>query len=63
MDIFFLYKFWKSFVYLVEKEATCGSTSSAPKDLKFYMVVYISKRNGISLSANSTQKCLHKGPP
>ena len=63
MEIFFLYKFWKSFVYFVEKKGICGSTSSAPRDLKFCMVVYTPKRNGISFAANSSQKLLYLGPP
>ena len=62
-EIFFLYKFWKSFVYFVKKEGICGSTSSSPWNLKFCMVVYIPKRNGISFAANPSQKCLYLGPP
>ena len=53
---FFLYKFWKSFVNFVEKEGVCASTSSAPRDL-FFFVVLIPKRNEISNEADSYQKC------
>ena len=63
MEIFFLYKFWKSFVYFVEKEGLGGSTSSALRELNFVVVVIIPKRNGISLGANSYQIFLHLGPP
>ena len=61
--IFFLYKFWKSFVYLVEKKGSGGSTSGAPRDLKFFLVVLVPKWNGISFGANSSQIFLHLGPP
>ena len=40
-EIFFLYEFWKSCVYYVEKEGVCGSTSSAPRDLNFLLVVLL----------------------
>ena len=63
VDIFFLYKFWKSFVYFVEKEGLGGSTSSALRYLNFFLVVLLPKRNGISLGANSYQIFLHLGPP
>ena len=59
----FLYKFWKSFVYLVEKKGSGGSTSSAPRDLNFLLVVLILKWNGISFAASSSQIFLHLGPP
>ena len=62
-EIFFLYKFWKSFVHFVEKEGICGSTSNAPRDLKFCMEVYTSKRNGISFAANSSLIMLHLETP
>ena len=62
-EIFFLYKFWKSFVYAVKKEGYCESTFCAPRDLKFCMAVYTSKRNGISFAANSSQIFLHLEPP
>ena len=52
--IFFLYQFWKSFLYFVEKQGFCGSTSSATGDLKNVMAVYTSKRNWISFAANSS---------
>ena len=61
--ILFLYTFWKSFINFVEKKGVCGSTSSAPRDIKFCMVVYIPKKNGISFAANSFQIFLHLGPP
>ena len=61
--IFFLYKFWKSFVYLVEKKGSGDSTSGAPRDLNFFLVVLVPKWNGISLGANSYQIFLHLGPP
>ena len=60
--MFFVYKFWKSSVYFDEKEYICGSSSSAPRNLNFCMVVYIYKRNGIGFAANSSQKLLHLGP-
>ena len=60
--ILFLYKFWKFFVYFFKKEGVCGSTSSAPRHLKFCMAVYIHKKNGISFAANSSQILLHLGP-
>ena len=62
-EIFFLYKFWKSFVYLVGKKGSGGSTSSAPRDLNFFLVVFIPKWNGISFAANSFQIVLLLGPP
>ena len=62
-EIFIPYKFWKSFVYFVEKEDARGSTSGAPRDLNFVSVVLIPKRNGISFGANSYQIFLHFGPP
>ena len=62
-EIFFLYKFFKSFVYSVEKKGFCGSTSSVPRDLKFCVAVYISKTNGTSFAANSSQILLHLRPP
>ena len=34
-EIFFLYKFWKSFVFLVNKQRFWGSTSHDPSALKF----------------------------
>ena len=63
VEIFSLYKVWKSFVYLVEKEGSGGSTFSAPRDLKFVVVVLMPKWNGISLGANSSHIFLHLGPP
>ena len=39
------YKFWKSFVYFVKKEGLGDSTSSALRDLIFFLVVLIPKRN------------------
>ena len=61
-EIFSLYKFRKSFVYYVKKKVFCGSTSSTPRDL-FCRAIYISKKNGISFAANSSQILLHFGPP
>ena len=62
-EIFSLYKCWKSFVYFVEKEGSAGSTSSAPRDLKFCMLVYIPPKNGITFGAKSSQIFLHWDPP
>ena len=50
----FFYEFWKSFVYFVAKRGVSGSTFSAPRDLKFCIAVYISKKYGISFASNSS---------
>ena len=39
------------------------STSSAPREITFYMVVFIPKKNGISLGNNFPQTLFHLGPP
>ena len=41
---------------MAENDPSSGSTSSALSAKKFYMVVSIVKRNGISFGANSYQK-------
>ena len=55
-EIFSLYKFWKSFVFLGRKGWSGGSTSRPARISKFHMVINIPKRNGNSLGANSYQK-------
>ena len=54
-EIFSLYKFWKSFVFLGRKGWSGGSTSRPARISKFHMVINIPKRNGNSLGANSYQ--------
>ena len=48
---------------MAENDPSSGSTSSALSAKKFYMVVSIVKRNGISFGANSYQKFVFFGPP
>ena len=55
-EFFFSFiNFGNLFLYFVEKEGSCGSTSNGPRDLKLCMLVYISKKNGMSFAANSSQ--------
>ena len=62
-EIFSLYKFWQSFVFLGRKRVVWGRTSRPARMLKFYMVTSIPKRNGNSLGANSYQKLVYVTPP
>ena len=56
-------KFGNPLYILVKKEGTCGSTSITTRGLKQCMIVYISKRNGISFTANSSKKKFAFGIP
>ena len=61
MEIFFLYKFRKSFVYFAKKQRLWGKGKPCPIKLKFVLVVLMTLENGIRFLLTCFEKLFYFG--
>ena len=61
MEIFFLYKFWKSFVYFAKKQRLWGKGKPCPIKRKSFVVLLMNLENGIRFLLTCFEKLFDFG--